>query len=298
MIDSITSILRQVFTFRWKPNRDLVAVAISWLLVVGALYAANVAVGPDAGGGLPYFFLYAVLAATIFGIGVPLFWTVVVRRRPLSDLGITTRWLGLSIVLQLVFAGLQYLGTLTQVQLPPLEQLVPLIALSLAIGFFEAVFWRGWVLLRLEESLGIIPAILLASLLYAAYHIGYAMSLDEIAFLFLIGIMFAVVFRLTKSVFILWPLFQPMGQLVTLIRDGLTLPLISTLGFVEVLIAMLVLAWLAGRYYGKYREESGSSHPPTDMRRQQQRIRQDEGRLGHKRTQQEDVGSKKDRYRR
>jgi membrane protease YdiL (CAAX protease family) len=280
VIDSITSILKQVFTFRWKPNRDLAAVAISWLLVVGALYAANVAIGPNAGGGLPYFFLYAVLAATIFGIGVPLFWAVVVRRRPLTDLGITTRWLGLSIVLQLVLAGLQYMGTLAQVQLPPVEKLVPLIALSLAIGFFEAVFWRGWVLLRLEESLGIIPAILLGSLLYAAYHIGYAMPLDEIAFLFLIGIMFAVVFRLTKSVFILWPLFQPMGQLVTLIRDGLTLPLISTLGFVEVLIAMLVLVWLAGGYYRKHRvQKSGSRHRPKGVRHQQGRTRQDEGRL-------------------
>jgi hypothetical protein len=70
-------------------------------------------------------------------------------------------------------------------------------------------------------------------------------------FLFFIGVMFAVAFRLTKNIFILWPVFQPMGQLVTLIRDKLTLPLISTLGFVDVLIAMLVLVWLAGRYYRK-----------------------------------------------
>jgi hypothetical protein len=47
-----------------------------------------------------------------------------------------------------------------------------------------------------------------------------------------------------------------MGQLVTLIRDGLTLPLIATLGFIEVLIVMLVLAWLVGRYYRKRRGES------------------------------------------
>jgi membrane protease YdiL (CAAX protease family) len=279
MIYSITSILKQVFTFRWKPNRDLVAVAISWLLVVGALYAANVIIGPDTGGGLPYFFLYAVLAATIFGVGMPLLWTMAVRRRPLADLGITTRWLGLSIGLQLVFAALQYLGTLAQVELPAWEQLVPLVALSLAIGFFEAIFWRGWVQLRLEASFGIIPAIVLGAFLYAAYHIGYAMPMDEIAFLFLIGLMFAVVFRLTKSVFILWPLFQPMGQLLTLVRDGLTLPLISTLGFVEVLIAMSVLVWLAGRYYKKHRGESGSPYRPIDVRRQQQGIRQDEGRL-------------------
>jgi membrane protease YdiL (CAAX protease family) len=254
MTSSTVTILQRVLALRWKPNRDLAVVGVSWLLVVGALYTANVIVGPDAGGGLPYFLLYAVLAATLFGVGIPLYWTVVVRQRPLADLGLTTRWLGLSMVLQLVFAVLQYMGTLANVQLPPFEQLVPLVALALAIGFFEALFWRGWVLLRLEEAFGVIPAVLLAAFLYAAYHIGYAMPMGEMVFLFFIGIMFAIAFLLTKNVFILWPVFQPMGQLVTLIRDELTLPLISTLGFVEVLIAMLVLVWLAGRYYRKVDE--------------------------------------------
>jgi membrane protease YdiL (CAAX protease family) len=249
MTSSTVTTLQRVLTLRWKPNRDLAVVGVSWLLVVGALYTANVIVGPDAGSGLPYFLLYAILAATLFGVGIPLYWTVVVRQRPLADLGLTTRWLGLSMVLQFVFAVLQYMGTLANVQLPPFEQLVPLVALALAIGLFEALFWRGWVLLRLEEAFGIIPAVLLAAFLYAAYHIGYAMPMDEMVFLFFIGIMFAVVFRLTKNVFILWPVFQPMGQLVTLIGDELTLPLIATLGFAEVLIAMLVLVWLAGRYY-------------------------------------------------
>jgi len=126
------------------------------------------------------------------------------------------------------------------------------VALALAIGFFEAVFWRGWVLLRLEDAFGIIPAILLSSILYAAYHIGYGMPLSEIGFLFLIGIMFAVAFRLTKSVFILWPLFQLMGQLVTLTLDGLSLPIMATLGFVDVLALMTLFIWLAVCYHRKH----------------------------------------------
>ena len=113
---------------------------------------------------------------------------------------------------------------------------------------FEAVFWRGWVLLRLVESFGAVPAILLGSLMYAAYHIGYGMDLGEMVFLFFIGIMFAVVFLITRSVLILWPVFQPMGQLVTLIQDRLTLPFLATVGFVEVLVVMVVAAYFAGRY--------------------------------------------------
>jgi uncharacterized protein len=238
--------------FRWRPNRDLLAVALTCLLVTSALYTATVLVGVSTGGGLPYFGLYAIVAATLCGVGLPLWWTVAVRRRPISDLGLTTRRLGISIALQLVFAGLQFSGTLAKTHLPPMEEFVPLVALALTIGFFEALFWRGWVLTRLEAAFGLVPAVLLGSLLYALYHVGYAMPLDEMAFLFVIGIMFAVAFRLTGNVFILWPVFQPMGQLVTLTRDRLTLPFMASVGFLEVLVLMGVLVWLAARYHRKH----------------------------------------------
>jgi uncharacterized protein len=244
--------LKQILIVRWKPSTDLAIVAVSWLLVVGALYTATTFVGQDVWGGMGYFILYAVVGATLFGVGIPLYWMVVVRRRPLADLGLTTRNWGLSIVLQLVFAFLQYMGTLAKTGLLPFDQLLPLLALALAIGFFEAVFWRGWVLLRIEEAFGIIPGVLLGSLLYAAYHIGYGMPSSEMAFLFFIGIMFAVVFRFTKNILIIWPIFQPMGQLVTLIKDRLALPLLAALGFAEVLILMLVLVWLAHRFFKKH----------------------------------------------
>ena len=165
---------------------------------------------------------------------------------------IETSGLGLSPVLQPVFAALQFMGTLAKAQLPSFEEFLPLSALVLCIGFFEAFFWRGWVLMRLEESFGMIPAILLGSALYAAYHIGYRMPSSEMIFLFFIGIMFAVAFRLTKKIFILYPVFQPMGQLVTLIEDGLKLPLLASLGFAEVLIVMFVLVWLGNRYAKKH----------------------------------------------
>lgn len=244
--------LKQVFFICWKPSKDLAVLALSWLLVVGCLYTATFMVGAEAWGGMAYFALYAVIGATLFGVGLPLYWMVVVQHRSIADLGITTRWLGLSILLQLIFAAFQYVGTLAKAQLPPFEEFLPLMALALAIGFFEAVFWRGWMLLRLEESFGMIPAILLGSGLYAVYHIGYGMPASEMLFLFFIGILYAVVFRLTKNVFILWPILQPMGQLVTLVKDGLYLPPLAALGFIEALILMFVLVWLAAKYEKKH----------------------------------------------
>jgi membrane protease YdiL (CAAX protease family) len=202
---------------------------------------------------MAYFFTYAIGAAALCGVGLPLFWTVVIRRRPVADLGITTKQLGLSLLLQVIFAALQYFPTLSKTGLPAFENFLPLLALALAIGFFEAVFWRGWVLLRLEDAFGFIPALILGSALYAAYHVGYGMPASEMGFLFFIGVLYAVTFRLTRNVFLLWPFFQPMGQLVTLIKDGLSLPLPAALGFGEALILMFVLVWLAAQYHKKHR---------------------------------------------
>lgn len=251
-MDTFNMVLRTIFTFRWKPGRDLIAVLVSWLLVTATLYTANVIVTPSAGGGMPYFFLYAGLTALVFGVGLPLYWMVVVRKRTIQDLGITKKYLGISIILQLIFAFLQYLPTLAKVEMPSFDKVLPLIGLAIAIGFFEAFFWRGWVLLRLEEAFGLIPAVILGSVLYALYHIGYGMPMSEIAFLFIIGVLYAVTFRITKNIFLLWPFFQPMGQMVTLLKDGLALPVLAFVGFLEAFILMAVLVWLAYRYTKKH----------------------------------------------
>ncbi len=250
--------MKTIFAFRWQPSKDLLAIVISWVLVVTALYAATFLVGSEVAGGMAYFGLYAVLGATIFGIGIPLYWTVVVRKRPVSDLGLTRERLALSVILQLAFATLQFIGAYRNLEIPAWDSLLPLVALALAIGFFEAIFWRGWVLLRLEECFGLIPAIAIGSILYSLYHIGYGMPASEMVFLFFIGVMYAVAFRLTKSVFMLWPVFQPMGQLVTLIKDGLSLPLLASLGFIEVLALMWLLIWLANKYEKKQRRVQNS----------------------------------------
>lgn len=249
--------IKQFFTFRWNPNRDLVIVAISWILVVGALSIATFVVGREFLGGMGYFFMYAILGATLCGIGLPLYWMVVIKKRPLSDLGLTFQNWKLSLVIQVILTLLINVPRLVQLDFPPFQQFFPLLCMALAIGFFEAVFWRGWVQLRLEEAFGILPAILIASALYAVYHIGYGMPASEMLFLFFIGLMFAIVFRITKSILILWPLFQPGGQLITLVSDNLSLPFMAFLGFVDALALMFFLVWWANKYYKNH----SAKHP-------------------------------------
>ncbi len=252
---SVLPSIKQLFTFRWNPSRDLVVVAISWVLVVSALSMSTYVIGQEFLGGMGYFVMYAVICATLCGIGLPLYWMVFVKKRPLSDLGLTFQNWKLSLIIQILLTLLINVPRLLQLNTPPFQQFFPLLCMALAIGFFEAVFWRGWVQLRLEDAFGILPAIVIASALYAVYHIGYGMLPNEMVFLFFVGLLFAIVFRITRSILILWPLFQPGGQLITLVSEGLTLPFLAFLGFVDVLALMFFLVWWANKYYKNHNAE-------------------------------------------
>jgi membrane protease YdiL (CAAX protease family) len=225
--------------FKWAPNNDLPAVLVSWILVVLSLSYSTFVITGERGG--VYFIFYAILTALVFGVFTPVFWTVFISKRQIKSLGITFKGLIKSLTVQLVLSLVLWLAAYRSITLPPQESLIPLIALALCIGFFEAVFWRGWVVNRLEESFGIIPAIIIGSALYSLYHVGYGMPASELLFLFFIGVMFSVVFKFTGSIFILWPLFQPMGQVLSLVNENLPLPQIAILGFGEILLLMVLL---------------------------------------------------------
>jgi membrane protease YdiL (CAAX protease family) len=213
---------------------------------VGSLSVATYIATPERG--VLYFLFYAVLGASIFGIGLPVYWTLVKKRQQLENLGITGKNLLINLIVQLLLTILLYYNQINILRGKTFTELFPLLTLILAIGLFKAIFWRGWVLTNLEESFGTIPAIILGSLLYAAYHIGYGMDTKEMVFLFFIGIMFAVLFVLARSIFILWPFFQPVGQLLTISEENLSLPLIASVGFLEAFIAMIVIIFVIWKF--------------------------------------------------
>ena len=100
MKTTILSAIKQIFTFRWKPNQDLWIVALSWILVVASLSMATFVIGREVWGGMGYFLMYAVVGATLFGVGLPIYWMLVVRKRTLADLGITLKYWKISLILQ------------------------------------------------------------------------------------------------------------------------------------------------------------------------------------------------------
>jgi hypothetical protein len=62
---------------RWTPNwLDMLVVGLSWILVVAALRMATTVVTAERG--LLYFLVFAIVGATVFGLGIPLLWMVLV----------------------------------------------------------------------------------------------------------------------------------------------------------------------------------------------------------------------------
>jgi hypothetical protein len=231
---------------RGRADRaDLAAIVGLYVAVVAGLWLAFVVFTIDNVLGL--FLSYG--SALVVGVAGPLFYTVWVRRRPLASLGLTLGDWRATAVLAGVFAGVQFSLTLARVEYPAPAVWLPLLAMALPVGLFEAIFFRGFIQNRLEASFGLVPAVAVAAGLYGLYHIGYGMGLNEVVFLAGLGIVYAVAFRLAGSILVLWPLLTPLGSLFNQIQAGdVVMPLESMLGFADLLVLMVAAIWFARRH--------------------------------------------------
>jgi uncharacterized protein len=121
--------------------------------------------------------------------------------------------------------------------------------MSLAVGLFEAIFFRGFIQGRLQAAFGTGPAVAGAAGLYALYHIGYGMGIGELGFLFALGVVYAIAYQLVENILVLWPLLTPIGGwFATMDAGDVELPWMSILGFADVLGLMALVIWLAYKY--------------------------------------------------
>jgi hypothetical protein len=243
-------ISREFRLFWWRPDRrDLVAIALLYLAVVGANRLAFVGFTTDNMLGL--FLSYAVVGLLLLGVIGPVLYTLWWRSRPLRSLGVGLHEWRPTLLLGLVFAAVQFSLTLWGYGLPEPVDWIPLLLMSLTVGMFESIFFRGFIQNRLEESFGPVAGIGSAAVLYGLYHFGYGMGAEEIVFLTGLGVVYAVAFATTRNILVLWPLLTPLGSLFNNLEAGdIELPWASIAGFGQVLLAMGVVLWLAHRHAG------------------------------------------------
>jgi membrane protease YdiL (CAAX protease family) len=229
-------------------GRDMIAIGILYIGVVVTFRTAFTVFTTDSVLGL--FLSFA--AGLLIGVVGPIIYQVWIRDRDLGSLGIGVHELPETIGAGLFLAALQFSTTLWGYEFPAPVDWVPLLVMSLVVGLFEAVFFRGFIQSRLEASFGVVPAVAGAALLYSVYHFGYGMGITEMWFLFGLGVVYAVSFRLTSNILAIWPLLTPLGAFFNNLQAGdIPLPWESILGFVDVAVVMGVVTWLAHRHIQK-----------------------------------------------
>ena len=253
----------------WRPNRDTLVAFASYGLVVAGLYTAFQVFTTERVAA--NFITFGPVTLAGLGIALPVLYTVLVRRRPLADVGLTARHLLPSLILGLLLGWDTYRNTLATLDAVWTREALPLVVMALAVGLFEAVFFRGWLQLRFEEAFGIVPAVVLGALCYSLYHVGYGMDWNEMLFLFGLGLVFAAVFRLTRSVAVLWPFYTPIGGLYTNLTEGLTMPFEATYGFLLTL-GLMVAAIVTGILVRRKRMRTEQS--PAEVRTRPRRVMQ------------------------
>jgi membrane protease YdiL (CAAX protease family) len=225
-------------------GRDLAVIAGLYLAVVGLWRLAFTVFTADRW--LPLFLCFG--GGMLLGVAGPVIYTVWLRRRPLRSLGLGAHRLRATLALGLLFAAVQAATMFWGYQLPAPVDWAPLLVLSLAVGLFEAIFFRGFIQGRLHERFGTGPAVTGAAALYAIYHIGYGMGVDDMGFLFALGVVYAIAYQCTSNVLMLWPLLTPLGGWFSNLQAGdIQLPWASIAGFADVLGLMALVIWLAHR---------------------------------------------------
>ncbi len=235
-----------------SPDRLDLAVIAGFYLAVVVLY--RFAFGYFTVSSVAGLFL-CFAGGLILGVVGPIVYTVRVRGRSLRTLGFRADNWRQAVLLGLVFAGIQFWLTLFGYALPadPVDW-VPLLVMSLTVGLFEAVFFRGFIQNRLESAFGPVAGVGGAAAMYALYHVGYGMQADEMMFLFGLGVVYAVAFAVVRNVLVIWPLLTPLGGFFANVKaQSFELPWTSILGFVDVLAVMVVAVILAARYERRMR---------------------------------------------
>lgn len=229
---------------RHVDGRDVRAVLVLYVGVVAALYVAFQVFTVDRTLGL--FLCYA--GGLLLGVVGPVIYTVWMRGRPLADLGLTTKNWRAAIGLGFILGAVQFFLTLYGYHLPAPVDWVPLLAMSLMVGLFEAIFFRGFIQTRLSASFGPVPGVVAAAAMYALYHVGYGMGVREMAFLFGLGLVYGIAYMCVNNVLVLWPVLIPLGSFFNNLRSGtIDLPWAAIFGFVDIMAIMFTAIWLAHR---------------------------------------------------
>lgn len=205
------------FSFRWQPTRHTWA-AIG---IGGFAFVLSLLMLPFGEGSLGSLILHNVGIYAICGALLPFAYVFFVEKGGYKDLAITRERLPIALALNLFLgAGLAALMVVQADWASVNMRDFWLAAFVLSVGtLFELFLYFGLIHTRLERAFGIIPAILLTSLIYVVWHVGTELTLVENPWavalnLFFVGILYQSIFSIARNLGAIWPFFAGGGVML------------------------------------------------------------------------------------
>ena len=230
--------LRSLPWIRWEPGLDTILAFTTMLYMIPSYnFMANnrhpLAI---------YNFLFASLLVLVL---LPAYYVLKVRGEPLEELGFTKRhWLP-SLLISLVIVSRLIPKTLGLLSTVPPELVLPTVIFN-GLCFWEPFFVHSWVQIRFERAFGIIPGILAAGLCLGSYHIG-TYPFGMVVILGMVGLIYGVVFRLTRNLLILWPLTWTVASTMGTVSGGFTFGWMTVWVYTAILLAQGIGIWWIAR---------------------------------------------------
>lgn len=111
-------------------------------------------------------------------------------------------------------------------------------------GVFEVIFFYSFQRSIFERAFGIVPAIILSALFYSFHHIGFQ---PEFTGLFIVGVMYAAIYRIGNSALLLYPFFWGVGASYNVLIQSRK---VSTIMYPEIrsfylsIFVLLIITWV------------------------------------------------------
>ena len=226
---------------QWQPGADTVWALVSIPLMWGCYYAnTQLSAGNPVLALVIFFLIGNILVCTLLP-------ALVVRRvagEGAWGLGFTRHRLWTALAIMLI-AGLgslpYYLQLAGQTGVDPIEHL----AYNLVV-FWEPLFVYGWLQLRFTRAFGWLPAIVLSSLGFVAYHVG-SVPLPGLITFFITGIVFGIIMAITRNLWSIVPLTAAVSSGIGTLQSGLSFDWSTAASGAVVLLVQIVILVLIFR---------------------------------------------------
>lgn len=249
MVNHVLDKLSNKKWFVWNPSIDTVVAFLTIALMVGGGYYLMVHL-PEGSLVKTVYEMILTFLIVVF----PVWWLLWRGNSSLKDLGIKKKGAVLSLIISVLITAYFLSYALSEYSFYG-SNLIPHF-LTNALILWEPFFIFSWLQLRFDKAFGIIPGILLAGISLGAYHIG-TYPMPEVVTLALFGILFAIIFRITSNLLIMWPLTWSTASAVGTLKGGFLL------GWNDVMFTSIILLLQLAFIYYTWKKGKNILNAPT-----------------------------------